>query len=221
MRLCCVYGSKESLLLQPIQPSSHQFFIRLFLVFAEEGIFYELLPLGKRLMKPCNETLYNIFFQSHCLCSIKEVCQTKFCFLSRKSKCQFLLILGICYGNIEKVISWRQLIVLSRSVKREVFQVHVVIACDKTEEQQLHVIRKVEFWRVAVLRNCLGNLFVRSFVFVFRRVQRELTHILHVYLLAILSSVNTLCDVPKSPISQTNKTMRHNTNLCCFGKVHR
>ena len=59
--------------LQPIQSRNYQFFIRLFLIFAEEGIFYKLLPFWKHLMKPCNETLYNIFFQSHCLCSIQEV----------------------------------------------------------------------------------------------------------------------------------------------------
>ena len=56
-------------------------------------------------MKPCNETLYYIFFQSHCLCSIQEVCQTEFCLLSRKSKCQFLLVLRIGNGDIEEVIS--------------------------------------------------------------------------------------------------------------------
>src|SRR5574344_2772327 len=62
---------------------------------------------------------------------------------------------------------------------------------------------------------------MRSFVFVFRRVQRELAHVFHVYLLTIFGAVNTLCDVPKFSISQTDKTMRHHANLCGFRKLHR
>ena len=93
LRLCqdIVLSIFEYLILEFVS----KFFIRLFLVITEEGIFYKLLPFGKHLMKPCDETLYYIFFQSHCLCSIKKVCQTDFCFLSRKSKCQFFFVLGI------------------------------------------------------------------------------------------------------------------------------
>lgn len=50
--------------------------------------------------------------------------QTEFRLPSWKSKCQFFFILRISNGNIQKVISRRQLIVLCWSVKRDVLQVH-------------------------------------------------------------------------------------------------
>lgn len=80
---------------------------------------------------------------------VNRIC---YIFLNHTSICQFLLVLRIGNGNIQQVISWRQLIVLYRSVKREVLQVHVIVASDKTEEQQGHPFDKSQL--VLLLFSC-------------------------------------------------------------------
>ena len=146
-------------------------------------------------MKSCYETQYYALLQSHCLCCIQEILQAQFCLPPREGKGHFLHILGVRNGHIEEVVCWRQLIILSWPIKREILQMHVVVACDKAEKQQLHVVRQVELRNTAILNDVLCNLFVRSLVFLFRRMQRQLAHVLHVYLLTGLGAINAFGDV--------------------------
>ena len=54
---------------QSIQSRSNKLCIRLFILLAEEGILYELLPFGLRLMETLDETLHHVLLQPHRLCS--------------------------------------------------------------------------------------------------------------------------------------------------------
>ena len=62
---------------QSIQSRSNKLCIRLFILLAEEGILYELLPFGLRLMETLDETLHHVLLQPHRLCSIQEVVHSK------------------------------------------------------------------------------------------------------------------------------------------------
>ena len=97
---------------------------------------------------------------------------------------------------------------------------HVVVAYDKTEEQQLHVVCQVELRHIAILPDDLGYLLMRTLVFIFRGVQCQLAHVFHIDFLTISCAVDAPSDIAELPIGQTNETMRHNNYFCRFGKVH-
>ena len=97
---------------------------------------------------------------------------------------------------------------------------HVIVARHKAEKQLLHIVRQIKPRHVAILHDRLCYLLMRPLVFVLRRVQRQLAHVFHVYLLSIFRAIDPSGEIAKFPVSQANEAVWHDADLRCFCEVH-